>query len=89
MKDAIGQQIKEGWAAVVEPSRGSIRAKRVYIIGTSGHNRVRFIGCVWGEGTTASGYNEYKDNPEAFPIHKTTLKINTRIIMLGEQNEDL
>lgn len=82
MKDAIGQQIREGWAALVEPGRGSVRAERVYVIGTKGNTKVRYLGNYW-PGTTPQALNEYLADPEGYPEEKTILKINTRIIMLG------
>ena len=87
MIDAIGQEIKEGWAAIADPQRGSISARKVYVIGTKGTSKVRYISLRCWRGTAPEDYNEYKMNPEGFPEDKVQTKVATRVIMLGEQND--
>jgi len=87
MIDAIGQEIKEGWAAIADPQRGSISARKVYVIGTKGTTTVRYIARYSWSITSPEAYNEYKTNPEGFPEDKVQTKVATRVIMLGEQND--
>lgn len=89
MIDALGQEIKEGWAALIDPGRGSINARKVYVIGTKGNTKVKYLSNYsWRGITTPELFNQYKSNPESFPEERIALKVCTRIIMLGEQNEN-
>jgi hypothetical protein len=81
VKDALGQEITEGYAALVEPGRGSISARKVYVIGTKGSATVEFLGRRWNNDPIEELIEGYQQgNPD---VPKST-KIATRIIMLGD-----
>jgi hypothetical protein len=81
MKDALGQEITEGYAALVNPGRGSISATKVYVIGTKGKASVELLGGSWRHVPLEELIAGHKQgNPD---VPKST-KIATRIIMLGD-----
>jgi hypothetical protein len=81
MKDALGQEITEGYAALVNPGRGSINARKVYVLGTKGQASVECLGKRWGNEPLEEMIEGYKQgNPD---VPKFT-KVATRIIMLGD-----
>jgi hypothetical protein len=80
MKDALGQEITEGYAALVNPGRGSISASKVYVIGTTGKSSVEFLFTRYGDQMEELIEAHKNGNPH---VPKGT-KISTRIIMLGD-----
>lgn len=78
--DAIGQPIVMGWAAKIEPSRGSVNARKVYVVGTKGSKAI-VLGNAWGSvhytnEDLLKAYNNGEDVP-------TFTKVSTRIVMLN------
>ena len=84
MKDALGQEIIEGYAAQVDAGRGASSVQKVYVIGTKGKS-VRVLGCPWRPYTLHTLVEDYKAGIEELPEY---IKVPTRIIMLeGHQWE--
>jgi len=82
MKDALGVDIREGWAAQVDAGRGASSIKKVYVVGTKGASVV-IIGKRWGGGHTQDMIEAWQAGNKEVPTYPKT---PTRIIMLGETN---
>lgn len=80
LRDAIGQPIVEGYAAQVDDSRGAVRSRMVYVLGTKG-NRVVVLGSEWGVVNLQDLVKAYKEGNPDIP---TYTKVTTRIIMLNK-----
>lgn len=87
MKDAIGQEITEGWAIQCDARRGSSRINKVYVVGTVGKS-VEVLGeYTWATPNinTTLDMLEARRNGDEVPTYK---KVPSRIVMLREQEEN-
>lgn len=77
LTDAIGNPVTTGYAAIVEPGRGSIYARTAYVVGTK---KTKVVYCYGPRKTLADLIKGYQEGNPDVPVYTV---VPTRVIMLN------
>lgn len=84
LTDAIGNPVTTGYAAIVEPGRGSIYARTAYVVGTK-KTKVVYLNARYGTDTLQDLIKGYQEGNPDVPVYTI---VPTRVIMLNPKENN-